>query len=234
MVTRPGKSSRGQSLADLFAADTGAAVLRVLQEAAASLTAGEVKAALQAGGVARIEADKAWPLVQRSIRDHEHVVVEPGHRYRWTPPVPAVSPAEALELIVAGRLAAAKKAELAGIVRDALVGVPPGPEMAARQRQAELDEVRALAELAIEVEELSANQASARAMIHRVRARVKLAHLEPIGRAGEETTFDRKRHKPIGPPIRDGAPVIVVRPGYVWKASTEDVLIAKAVVQDRS
>jgi hypothetical protein len=63
---------------------------------------------------------------------------------------------------------------------------------------------------------------------------VKRTGLEPIGRAGEGTTFDRRRHRPIGRPIDDATSVVVVRPGYVWKAANEDVLIAKAVVQDRS
>jgi hypothetical protein len=103
-----------------------------------------------------------------------------------------------------------------------------------RLRQAEIDAVRALAELAIEVEELAFNEASTRALVHRVRARAKLAQLEPIERAGAETTFNRLRHKPIGQDIADGTVVVVVRPGYVWKAPPEDLLIAKAVVQDRS
>jgi hypothetical protein len=101
-------------------------------------------------------------------------------------------------------------------------------------RQAEIDAIRALAELAIEVEELVFNEASARAVVHRVRARTKLAQLEPIERAGAETTFNRARHKPIGQDIADGTLVVVVRPGYLWKAPPEDLLIAKAIVQNRS
>jgi hypothetical protein len=101
-------------------------------------------------------------------------------------------------------------------------------------RQAEIAAIRALAELAVEVEELAFNEASARAVVHRVRARAKLAQLEPIERAGAETTFNRARHKPIGQDIADGTVVVVVRPGYVWKAPPEDLVIAKAVVQDRS
>ena len=85
-------------------------------------------------------------------------------------------------------------------------------------RQAEIDAIRALAELAIEVEELVFNEASARAVVNRVRARTKLAQLEPIERAGAQTTFNRARHTPIGRDIADGTLVVVVRPGYVWKA----------------
>ena len=71
-------------------------------------------------------------------------------------------------------------------------------------------------------------------MIHRVRTRVKGLGLEPINEPGERTTLDRSRHEPIGRPIDDGTTVVVVRPGYVWKAPTGDVLIVRAVVQDRS
>ena len=48
----------------------------------------------------------------------------------------------------------------------------------------------------------------------------------------ETVTFDRRRHEPIGPPIADGARVVVVRPGYAWKTADENVLVARAVVQD--
>jgi hypothetical protein len=105
-------------------------------------------------------------------------------------------------------------------------------ETATRQRQAVLDGLRALAELASEVEELTVNEASARAMIHRVRSRVKMSDLEPIERAGESVRFDRRRHELIGPPAREGATVLVVRPGYSWRTADEDVLVARAVVQE--
>jgi hypothetical protein len=89
-----------------------------------------------------------------------------------------------------------------------------------------------LAELAIEVEELTANDASSRAMIHRIRARMRRTGLEPIEQVGDATRFDRERHKPIGKAIDDGAKVVVVRPGYVWKGSAEELVISKAVVQE--
>jgi hypothetical protein len=31
---------------------------------------------------------------------------------------------------------------------------------------------------------------------------------------------------------RDGAPVVVVRPGYAWRTAHEEVLVARAVVQE--
>ncbi|MBB5869653.1 hypothetical protein F4553_003032 [Allocatelliglobosispora scoriae] len=258
-MTRPGKPPRDQTLAGLFAVDADAAVLGVLRQAGRALTAAEVKAALLVVGVAKVDADRAWPVVQKRLKTLGQVSVE-GARYRWveqSAPVPEPDPEpsaelsaeEALELLLSGKLAAARKAALAEIVRTALlkpadpkpadpkpadtqpVG-PEGAEAAARQRQAEIDGVRALAELASEVEELLANETEPAVMTRQVRAWVKRSGLEPIDRAGEETTFDRKLHKPIGPAIGDGAPVIVVRPGYVWKTPGTDVLIGKAIVEE--
>jgi hypothetical protein len=116
--------------------------------------------------------------------------------------------------------------------------VPPPPpadlerEYQARKRQVEIDAVRALAELASEVEERTVNETKPQVLVHEVRAWVRRSGLEPIERAGEEIGFDRKKHKPIGGSIRDGALVVVVRPGYVWKTPTEDVLISKAIVEE--
>jgi prophage DNA circulation protein len=204
-VTRPGKSPRGQTLSELFASDAEAAVLRVLREANAALNAIEVKKALHAGGVSKADADKAWRTVQKRVKTHDHVTAE-GNRYRWTDEPRRISAMEAVELIAKGRLAAPQKAKLVAIVRAALEKPPVDLEAAARRRQAEIDAVRALAELAIEVEELTANQASARAMVHRVRAHVKLTNLEPIDRAGEEA-------RSIGSGInRSGGRLVTERP----------------------
>jgi hypothetical protein len=71
-------------------------------------------------------------------------------------------------------------------------------------------------------------------MVHTVRALAKVAELRPIERAGETARFDRGRHTSVGGPIEDGAPVLVLRPGYSWHRETGEILIARAVVQDRS
>jgi hypothetical protein len=94
--------------------------------------------------------------------------------------------------------------------------------------------VQAMVDLVIDVEELAANGASSRALIHRVRAQARRVGLDPIDGAGEPSEMDRYRHRPVGAPIGDGAPVVVVRPGYIWRSGQDSVLVAKAVVQDRS
>jgi len=229
-VTRPGRSSRG--LAALFARDPYAAVQRVVRDAGAAVTAADIKRALRAAGAPELDKQE-WDPLQRQLRGDIHVEVEPGrpYLYSWVK-VPDLPPAiEALDHLVRAAGNRTKTAYV-DVVRQALIGPADGREEAARQRQAVLDGIRALAELASEIEELTANEASARALIHRVRGRVKLSGLEPIERAGETVTFDRRRHEPIGPPIADGARVVVVRPGYAWKTADENVLVARAVVQD--
>jgi predicted transcriptional regulator len=207
-------------------------VLRILQDAGEPLTAAEVKKALQAEGLPKAEADKAWPTLQKRIKSHEQVVAD-GARYQWAaPPEVVVAPAEALERLLNGDINGTEKAALAEVVRDALSSQDTSEESAKRQRQAEIDAVRLLAELASEVEELIVNETEPPVLIRQVRAWVKRSGLDPVGRAGEETKFDRTRHQPIIGRINDGAPVIVVRPGYIWKTRDEDVLLGKAVVEE--
>lgn len=235
----------------MFATDPLAAVLTVLREAGPDreLRAEEVKRALVERGVPANRL-QLWRRVQERLVAHERVAVggDRYHRtYRWVPEPPPPTPDQALALLAEHRLPAQRRVELVEVLRAALAGRtdtasgPTGdarptvdPVLVARLEQRERDAVRALAELAIEVEELVTNEASARAVVHTVRSLTKLADLRPIERAGEMTRFDRTRHTSVGGRIADGAPVLVLRPGYIWNRGDEEVLIARAVVQDRS
>ncbi len=264
MARPPKRAPAGRSLARLFADDPLAAVLTVLREAGpdAQLRAEQIKRALLERGVPSDRLD-VWRRVQPVLITHERVDVG-GDRYRRTyrhlPEAPQPSPAQALALLADHRLPAPRRAALVEVVRAALErrgGGTADPARLARLEQREKDVVRVLAEMAIEVEELATNEASSRAVVHTVRALTKLAELQPIERSGTTTRFDRTRHTSVGGRIADGAPVIVLRPGYVWnrpdgelppdsapQASPESgelasrtykqILIARAVVQDRS
>jgi hypothetical protein len=224
-------------LAKLFAENADAAVLHVLRDSGRAMAKAEIIEALVAAGVEQPAARDAWHQVQRRISQHHRVVLDKQgrfHRYRWDPHAPTpLSADEAFERIVTGNLAPFDMQELVEVVRSALVGGPAHRDGEADQpQQLDLEAARALAEMAIEIEELAAKQASARAMIHRVRARMRRMRLEPIDQAGDEVPFDRQRHQTIGPEIRDGAPVVVVRPGYMWRTPEKDLLIERPVVQD--
>jgi hypothetical protein len=226
-VSRTATAKRG--LPAVFASDPLQAVLKVLEAAAAPVAKAAILQRLVEEGVPATEATRAWDSVRPRLKDHEHVVVE-GIRYQWSPNGRReLSAFEAIELLAEGGLREARRKELADLVRAAL---GHDQERAARQRRADIDAMRALAELASEVEELVVNEASPTALIHRVRARVARSSLEPLSRAGEELTFDRTRHRPIGGGIRDGAPVVVVRPGYVWRSVAGDVLVAEVLVEE--
>jgi hypothetical protein len=64
--------------------DPVGAVLRVLREAGSALTARQIKQVLQSGGLSNEDTDRVWTRVQKRIRSHAQVVVESGHRYRWS------------------------------------------------------------------------------------------------------------------------------------------------------
>ena len=222
-MTRPGRSSRGRQR------DPLEVVLAILRRADEPLAVATIKDGMRAGGVPDI--DRVWKRVQPKLAAHDSVTRVDG-RYGWTDRPRPLAPAEALELVARGHLDKARRAELLELVRAALGTPTVDLEEEGRREQAEIDAVRSLAELASEVEELTVNEASARAMVHRVRSRVKLAGLEPVERAGDTVAFDRKRHELIGPAVREGAPVVVVRPGYAWRTEHEEVLVARAVVQE--
>ena len=101
---------------------------------------------------------------------------------------------------------------------------------AARERQARIDAMSTVAELAAEVEELTAKRASAEVLLEHTRALTGDRGLESIGRAGELSPYDPARHDPVGEVPDEGESVIVIRPGYLWHAPGEAVLISRALV----
>ncbi|MFF0232693.1 hypothetical protein [Micromonospora sp. NPDC005254] len=100
----------------------------------------------------------------------------------------------------------------------------------AQDRQIQIDVIRSLADLAAEVEELAVEQTSPETLVERVRALVSAQALEPIGQAGQKLTFDPTVHEPIVGVPTAGSAVTVIRPGYHWHPSGEDILIEKALV----
>jgi len=101
---------------------------------------------------------------------------------------------------------------------------------AARERQARIDAMSTVAELAAEVEELTAKRASAEVLLEHTRALTGDRGLEAIGRAGELSPYDPARHDPVGEVPDVGESVIVIRPGYLWHAPGEAVLISRALI----
>jgi hypothetical protein len=207
-------------------------VVGILRDAGKGLSPGDIRQAWQAAGMKKAAADKAWVQVQKLVKAHPQVCLE-GSRYRWAgPELPEVSPEQAFELLLKDGLPGPRRTALAEVVREALTESNDSSPDAARRRQAQIDAVRQLAELASEVEELLANETEPPVMIRQIRAWVKRSGLDPVGQAGEATRFDRARHRPIMGRIRDGASVIVVRPGYIWNRGGEDVLLGKAIVEE--
>lgn len=218
----------------------------LLREARAPHNARELKAALQERGVPRDGVEKAWRRAQPGVRRHANIAVDAAGRYAWsdTPVLiepPRFTPSAALERILRGRLAAAIKADLAELVRAALrerdvleeqaraTHAGAAQARAALERQIRIDAARAVAEMAAEIEEL-AGAAPADVLVDRARGLAKAYELEPIGRVGDEITFDADWHTPIGGDLPDGSPAMVIRPGYSWRFGDHAVLLGKAQV----
>ncbi|PZG51459.1 hypothetical protein C1I98_08455 [Spongiactinospora gelatinilytica] len=102
---------------------------------------------------------------------------------------------------------------------------------ASQDRQLQIDVMRALADLAAEVEELSVRGVSSETMIARVHGLAATYGLWPIGPIHEKSAFDLKLHKAIAGDPQPDDEVIVRRPGYIWSSSTEEVVLHKALVE---
>ncbi|MCF6473862.1 hypothetical protein FAF44_36585 [Nonomuraea sp. MG754425] len=102
---------------------------------------------------------------------------------------------------------------------------------ASQDRQLQIDVMRALADLAAEVEELSVRSVSPDTMIARVHGLTATYDLRPIGLVHEKSEFDLKLHKPIAGDPEPGDEVIIRRSGYIWSSSTEEVVLHKALVE---
>lgn len=95
------------------------------------------------------------------------------------------------------------------------------------RRRIEGEALIALAELAADVEELLvSDEASTATVIDRLRARTEMAGLTTVGTAGETAAYDPTRHSLLAGTVTQGAPVVVLRPGHLYR----DTLIAKAIV----
>jgi hypothetical protein len=101
----------------------------------------------------------------------------------------------------------------------------------ARERNARIEAMTKVADLAAEVEELVAKRATKEVLLESTRALVSVSGLQQIGTGGERTDYDESLHEPVGDTPGAGGPVIVVRPGYRWKAPGEVVLISRAQVR---
>ncbi len=226
-------------------AGAAAVFVSLLREARTPLSARALKQRLRARGVDQGTVDSAWRRAQPAVRGHVDVCYDPGRgSYCYGDSgraAPALTADEALDRLLPARTTA-RRAELATIVRAALKerddlearlrGAYAGSRAlrAAHERQMQIDAVRALADVVSEVEELAAAGADCLVTAERVRALAQAFGLAPIGRAGEQTSFEPAWHTPIGPAPPDGSRVAVIRPGYTWPIGEEVVLIHKAQV----
>ncbi|MFC6083748.1 hypothetical protein [Sphaerisporangium aureirubrum] len=101
----------------------------------------------------------------------------------------------------------------------------------AQERQVKIDVIRALADLAAEIEELSAGGTDPDLVVERVHGLVGGQGLEPIGRVGDAAAFDPALHEPLVGFPELGTRVRVMRPGYRWSSSDEEVLLQKALIE---
>jgi len=215
--------------------------LELMREAGVPLTASALKARLRERGGAKPDVDAAWRRAQPTLRRAARF--DPATRtYAWVDGPPVPSPRPALDELLSPRVDATRRLFLAEAVRAALTErddlesrlrqaySAAQADRATHERRARADGARALARVAMELEELAAAGARPWVMIERIRALIRMWDLEPIGRAGEQIAYDPARHAAVAGAPPPGTPVGVVRPGYVWRSGDRDILLDRALV----
>jgi len=208
-----------------------------LRNAGSPQTAAKLKKALVDRGHPKAAVDKAWTAFQRgAAKYHPHVVRPTSLSYAWSSePVEAPEAfARLLKLLATtSREKAALRDALAAIVHSGLKAAAPASDedrfQAARLRQARLDGMLAVADLAGEVEELAWNSGDADVIVERLQTRVEQLAVEQLGRCGEEVPYDPERHRGIGSVPKQGGPVTVVRPGYAWRDDAGETVVLQRV-----
>lgn len=166
----------------------------------AGLTKAAICKAVAQRGIPLEAAQKAYRI--ESLRKHPHLVLN-GQRWVWSD--------------------------------EPATGKPNTPRAKGRKEDGGTEQVlgihlRVLTDLAIDIEELVANEASAESVLERIHIRMKAQGLTPIGKIDERIAFDRLRHRAVaGSPV-DGSTVYVVRPGYMWHSGGEEILVERALV----
>ncbi|WP_329431154.1 hypothetical protein OG339_47295 (plasmid) [Streptosporangium sp. NBC_01495] len=95
-----------------------------------------------------------------------------------------------------------------------------------------VDVIKALGELAAEVEEIASN-APKDILIERVRGFGIAYGLKMLGAVSSQVNFDPHLHEPIAEYPEPGAAVTVIRPGYYWgnpKSPDEEIVLCKALI----
>jgi hypothetical protein len=209
----------------------------VLRAAGAPLTAAKLKQALVDGGAPKAAVDRAWTAFRKLAAFHPHITRPSRVTYGWSsdPVTPPEALARLLKLLATtSREKAAARDALAAIIHGGLTGpvavsADEGRFRSARLRQARLDGLLAVADLAGEVEEMAYNSGDPDLIVERLQTRVEALAVEQHGRCGDEVPFDPERHTGVGSVPRQGGPVTVVRPGYTWRDDAGETVVLQRV-----
>lgn len=211
------------------------ALLAAIRDAGAPVKGTEVHAALKAAG----QPESTWKAWSNSLKGwvtlHPQVKTTGSGaslRYGWGEPIPAK---DALDLLARRPkapewLREAWREVVAEALSDQGSEVVNPTLRRAQDRQAKINAVRPVAELAIDVEEFAHNGADSEQIVKRVRSTAALRDLTPIEVAGKDTHFDSAIHKlQFGDP-KPGTKVFVLKPGYSFRYGNEVIVIEHALV----
>jgi hypothetical protein len=183
--------------AERFRQDPAAAFLDIIYHAGAPIRFEQIRDVLVAAGAMANAVQARWRPLVPLLKDHPYVRVVRRLSYQWAAePIDATEALRRLHQRALTRSPAWLIEALVDVIAPALLE-QPGAGQRLRQAQARqwrIDMMRAVAELAIAVEELVHQQADPAGIVAQVRHVASAHQLEPIGTAGAQVSYDPAQH----------------------------------------
>lgn len=221
-------------LAKQFTEDAGTAFVAVIRQYGRPVRLQEIRSALVGAGVRLEDVNRQWERLRGLLKAHPSISKPTPTTYAWSP-VAQPSQASLAELSARARVRAPGwlvQAHVDNIADSLARAETNGPRaQIGWTEQREQEKAALLADLVGGVELVVAEGRSAPEVVDWLLEEAARRRLQPAGRIGEQVPFDRARHEPVGGPHpRPGQEVQVVRSGFSWFGSGDEVVLVKALV----
>jgi hypothetical protein len=216
-----------ETLVRMFGEDPSTAFVDIIRTSPEPVVAQRIKRRLVDAGMKKDDIDRQWKKFQPKVKLHPQILLA-NNRYEWL--AERRSAQSSLELL-AGHLRARQPRWLTSAwvqnVADALERAGSGDTGWAEHQ---FQQARLVADLAVAVAALQARGDSLAEAAELLAEEARRKRLWPLGKPGDNVTFDPAEHVAEPEAPEPGTVVRVVRSGYVWRGTGKPAVAAKAVV----
>ncbi|GAA3621713.1 hypothetical protein GCM10022223_43260 [Kineosporia mesophila] len=219
-----------------FTEDAGAAFVEVIRKADRPVSKGDITAGIVDAGADSAQVQRQWERLRGHLKAHPNISKPKPTLYEWSF---APRPSRDSLYLLAEQAGKRGQAWLVQAYVDALADTLARAETTSSgahgswSDQRELEKVTLIADLVSSVAMLAAEGRSTTDIEDWLLQEADRHRLSPIGRIGEEITYDKDLHEPKGGRPRAGDLMRVTRPGFSWIGTGHPVTVVKALVEHR-